>query len=200
MPAAILAFNGLTWSRFGAAWSPDALDDHQHQRLPSPGLRSSGSRARRRRRGARWAFDKSPTRYPGKASLRPILIRDIPVTGGAPADRLGFAQLVLALARFVDNRETEPPVSCWRSRGRGARASPRDADVQGELEPTGRFRFAWFNAWEHQDRDKILAAFLRTVGRQLKASMARPWHSVSPGSGCARRATSQLLTSSRPSC
>lgn len=172
MPAAILAFNGLTWSSFGAGWTPDPTQVSNINAFPLlvyglpvlAGLMAGGG-------VLRWAFDKSPPQADegsSRQSLRSILIRDTPVTGGAAADRLGFAQLVLALARFVDNRETEPPVVLAITGPWGSGKSSVMRMLQGELEPTGRFRFAWFNAWEHQERDQILAAFLRTIGRQLR--------------------------------
>jgi hypothetical protein len=172
MPLVVLIFNAASWLQPGAPWAPDpkdltAISSHPllvYGLAPVIGLISGYA-------VNLFAFDKSPIEQEAAPSLRSILISDVPVSGGIKNDRLGFTQLVTALARFMDNRDTVPPVVLAVTGPWGSGKSSVMRMLQAELETKKRFRFAWFNAWENQDQDKILAAFLRTVGQQLRSEV-----------------------------
>jgi Cdc6-like AAA superfamily ATPase len=98
--------------------------------------------------------------------LRSVLHRDTPIEEIAE-DRLGFGPLVMALHRFLDNPDTEPPVVLSVNGPWGSGKSSVMKMLANELRKTGRFRTVWFNAWRYHKEEQILAAFLQTIARQL---------------------------------
>lgn len=99
-------------------------------------------------------------------SLRASLLREVPVDD-LRRDRLGFANLVLALARLFDNKDTVPPIVVAVTGPWGSGKSSIMRMLETELAATERFHFAWFNAWQYRDEKQILDAFLRTIARGL---------------------------------
>ena len=92
-------------------------------------------------------------------------------------DRLNFEPLVRALVRFLDNRGTKPPVVLAINGPWGSGKSSLMSMLSTELEKTGRFRIAWFNAWQYQKQEQILAAFLKSVAGEL-SKVWGPWLSL----------------------
>ena len=112
-----------------------------------------------------------------KAShVRAYLYSDKPVVD-LSEDRLNFAPLVTALASFLDNRGTKPPVVVAVNGPWGSGKSSLMSMLANELEKTGRFHIAWFNAWQYQKQDQILAAFLKSVAGEL-SKVWGPWLSL----------------------
>jgi KAP family P-loop domain len=100
--------------------------------------------------------------------LRSVLYRDTPVEDLAH-DKLGFASLVDALRRFLDNPDTAPPVVLSVNGPWGSGKSSIMKMLAAELRKTARFRIVWFNAWQYHSEEQILAAFLQTIARRLAA-------------------------------
>jgi Cdc6-like AAA superfamily ATPase len=111
-----------------------------------------------------------PADLDAQSRLRAVLYRDVPVHD-RDGDRLGFWALVDAVAKFLDNRSTEPPLVLAVNGPWGAGKSSIMRMLATELERTGRFQIAWFNAWKYQKQEQILAAFLKAVATEL----SREW-------------------------
>ncbi|MBX6321519.1 MAG: hypothetical protein IRY94_06820, partial [Rhodospirillaceae bacterium] len=127
---------------------------------------AAGVWADRYGRAARRAEAETGAAAQALEALRTTLHRDTPVEDIAQ-DRLTFAPLVLALVRFLDNRDTLPPVVLAINGPWGSGKSSIMKMLRSELEKTTRFRTAWFNAWQYHDQEKILAAFLKCLGDDL---------------------------------
>ncbi|WP_455219863.1 KAP family P-loop NTPase fold protein, partial [Kaarinaea lacus] len=98
--------------------------------------------------------------------VKTILFRDTPIDEVAQ-DKLGFESTVEALAKFLDNRETVPPLTISVNGPWGSGKSSLMKMLATRLEDTGRWRKVWFNAWHYQKQDQILAAFLKTITSSL---------------------------------
>lgn len=98
--------------------------------------------------------------------LQSVLYSDCPVEDIAD-DRLGFQPLVDALRRFLDNRNTKPPMVMSVNGPWGSGKSSFMKILSNELKRTGRFTTVWFNAWQYHKEEQILAAFLKTITTQL---------------------------------
>jgi hypothetical protein len=94
--------------------------------------------------------------------LRSVLNRDTPIKK-LDQDRLGFGSLVASLRRFLDNRETRPPLVISVNGPWGSGKSSFMSMLSSELEKTRRFKTVWFNAWRYHREEQILAAFLKTI-------------------------------------
>ena len=114
------------------------------------------------------AISSDPTIVGKDPILRSVLHSDVPIEN-VSADRLGFVTLVDALRRFLDNPATAPPVVLSVNGPWGSGKSSIMKMLAAELRKTGRFRIVWFNAWQYQKEQQILAAFLQTITRQLSA-------------------------------
>ncbi len=106
--------------------------------------------------------------------LRSVLYPDKPIDD-ISRDRLGFVPLVNALRRFLDNRDTEPPVVISVNGPWGSGKSSVMKMLVSELKKTGRFRSVWFNAWRYHKEEQILAAFLQTVAQDLSRGWPLPF-------------------------
>jgi len=98
--------------------------------------------------------------------LRSVLNRDAPVES-LSEDQLGFGSLINALKRFLDNRDTKPPVVISVNGPWGSGKSSLMKMLVDELNKTGRFHTVWFNAWRYHKEEQILAAFLKTMVKEL---------------------------------
>jgi hypothetical protein len=169
VPLALVIYASISWVA-GLNWAPDGIARQDFWHMPAAAyafLVGAGALS-----GYAWsasAFRPLGTREPPteREQLRSTLIRDVPIEDWARQDRLGFRNLVLALARFLDNRDTDPPLVLAINGPWGSGKSSVMRMLQNELDGTGRFHFAWFNAWQYREQDQILAAFLRTIGREL---------------------------------
>lgn len=105
-----------------------------------------------------------------EGTLRSVLYRDTPVDEIA-RDRLGFAPLVVALRRFLNNPDTSAPVVLSINGPWGSGKSSVMKMLSRELQRTGRFRIVWFNAWQYHHEEQILAAFLQKIARELSEQL-----------------------------
>ncbi|HEX6368813.1 MAG TPA: YCF48-related protein [Longimicrobium sp.] len=97
-------------------------------------------------------------------SIADLLIPDRPLRPGDP-DPFELNALALGIARFLQNPNTEPPLTLavtgrWGT-GKSSlmnlvRCNLRDAD----------FRPVWFNAWHHQQEEHLLACLLESIRSQ----------------------------------
>ena len=110
---------------------------------------------------------KAREQAPRDNMLRSILYADTPLDELPKEDPLGFRPLVVALHRFLDNKDTRPPVVIAVNGPWGSGKSSIMMMVASRLRRTNRFHIAWFNAWQYHREEQILAAFLKTVSQQL---------------------------------
>lgn len=106
------------------------------------------------------------TQEENEQEVKTILFRDTPIDEVAQ-DKLGFNSTVEALAKFLDNKETVPPLTISVNGPWGSGKSSLMKMLATRLEETGRWRKVWFNAWHYQKQDQILAAFLKTITTSL---------------------------------
>jgi hypothetical protein len=113
-------------------------------------------------------FRKRPAPAPPQrdSPLRSVLYSDRPLEDIAQ-DRLGFAPLVGALHRFLDNPDTKPPVVLAVNGPWGSGKSSLMKMLASELTKTGRFRIVWHNSWQYHEQEQVLAAFLQSIASQL---------------------------------
>lgn len=100
-----------------------------------------------------------------------LLISDRPLTAGDP-DALGVADIANALARFLSNRSTQPPLTIavtgpWGT-GKSSLMNLLYEDLQRR-----RFSPVWFNAWHHQKGEQLLASLFAHIKKQA----VPPWFS-----------------------
>jgi hypothetical protein len=108
--------------------------------------------------------------------LRSILHSDRPIED-INQDRLGFAPLVSALHRFLDNPDTRPPVVLAVNGPWGSGKSSLMKMLATELDKTGRFRIVWHNSWQYHREEQVLAAFLQSIASQLSERWG-PWFAL----------------------
>ncbi len=82
-------------------------------------------------------------------------------------DQLLFGGLAQSLRRFLDNKDTKPPLALAFNGPWGSGKSSLMRLVIEELNTTGRFHCVWFNAWRHGKEDSILAALLLAVSEHV---------------------------------
>ncbi len=95
-------------------------------------------------------------------------IQDLP----AEEDLLGFRPYVEALAAFLANERTQPPLTLsiegeWGS-GKSSFMLQLEAALRRELKE--RVRFIRFNAWRHDKEEALWSAFALEFSRQLMAT------------------------------
>jgi photosystem II stability/assembly factor-like uncharacterized protein len=104
-----------------------------------------------------------------KESIADQLVSDKPLESDG-LDVLGLARRADALAAFLSNPRTEPPITFgilgeW-GRGKSSLMNLLRARLSRES-----FNPVWFNAWHHQSEENLLASLLETIRRTRVA----PW-------------------------
>ncbi|HSP78722.1 MAG TPA: P-loop NTPase fold protein, partial [Myxococcaceae bacterium] len=99
-------------------------------------------------------------------------VQDLP----SGEDLLGFRPYVEALAAFLANERTQPPLTLsiegeWGS-GKSSFMLQLEAALRRELKE--RARFIRFNAWRHDKGEALWSAFALEFSRQLMASRSWP--------------------------
>jgi Cdc6-like AAA superfamily ATPase len=100
---------------------------------------------------------------------------DLPLTRLPKNTDSRLTGLVAALARFIDNADTQPPITIGVYGPWGSGKSSAMRLVQKELETTRRYISVWFNPWRfHREKD-IAAALLQSVVQEVRdrAGLAR---------------------------
>ncbi|MGV3757254.1 MAG: KAP family P-loop NTPase fold protein [Verrucomicrobiota bacterium] len=105
-------------------------------------------------------------------------------------DTLGFTPYVDAIARFLLNTETRPPLTLSVEGEWGCGKSSFMRQLQQRLEAAnsssgrktggGTVRTVWFNAWRHDKNDALWAAFALEFVRQIseKMSFGARWYAA----------------------
>lgn len=90
--------------------------------------------------------------------------RDAPLT---PEDResRNLAPLAKAIADFIRNPETKPPMTIAVTGAWGSGKSSLMNLIRGDLVKSA-WRPVWFNAWHHQKEESLLAALLQSIRMQ----------------------------------
>jgi hypothetical protein len=92
-------------------------------------------------------------------------------------DRLGFQPYVLALAEFLTNVSTKPPIAVSIEGEWGSGKSSFMLQLADQLTRNaqgGQNTIVQFNAWRHDKVDSLWAAFAIEFARQLQRNL--PWH------------------------
>lgn len=103
---------------------------------------------------------------PIRESVKSATVGDQP----SSVDRFGFDPYVIAISRFLSNKDTKPPLTVsiegeWGS-GKSSFMLQLQKRLDRELkdEPT---RFVWFSPWRHDKQESMWAAFAMECSRQL---------------------------------
>jgi Cdc6-like AAA superfamily ATPase len=122
---------------------------------------------------------ESPTGMPGRTSfesaeesVRTASLRDLP----APLDHLGFKPYVEAVAEFLTNEKTEPPLTLSVEGDWGSGKSSFLKQLRKKIEEKQRGALiVEFNAWRHDKEEALWAAFALEFTRQLSHSKQLYW-------------------------
>ncbi|NQT14293.1 MAG: hypothetical protein HQ582_16170, partial [Planctomycetes bacterium] len=113
--------------------------------------------------------EKQPPLTETKSRVAERFASDRPLEAGDP-DHLEFRPTALALAKFLRNEDTVPPVTVAVTGKWGTGKSSLMRLVHGDLTKHS-FRPVWFNAWHHQKEEQLLASLLENVRSQA----VPPW-------------------------
>jgi predicted KAP-like P-loop ATPase len=109
-------------------------------------------------------------------TFRPVANSDRPTT----IDDLGFGPYVAAVAAFLTNDDTEPPLTISIEGVWGAGKSSFIEQLASILttaqasNSSSKYRFVRFSAWRHQKSEELWAAFAMTFMRELRLSLPGP--------------------------
>ena len=122
-----------------------------------------------------WMFRKITYAKHETAASQPertidLVISDRPVRD-ASEDRLGFAQVIAGVSKFIRNENTSLPLTFavtgeW-GRGKSSMMEMLKNDLQKH-----QFRCMWFNPWHYQKEEHVLAAMLE----KLQKSAVPNWY------------------------
>jgi hypothetical protein len=109
-------------------------------------------------------------------AVRSTSLQDLPTT----EDLLGFKPYVNAMAAFLANPKTQPPLTLSIEGKGGSGKSSFMLQLENALrsELKGGARFVRFNAWRHDKGEALWAAFALELSRQLvkdRAWLVRQW-------------------------
>ncbi|MCJ8269601.1 MAG: YCF48-related protein, partial [Psychrosphaera sp.] len=90
-----------------------------------------------------------------------IAISDNAITS-ASQDKLGFNDLAMGLSRFLQNENTEPPMTMAITGDWGTGKSSLMGLIKHDLEKA-RFHPVWFNAWHHHEEAHLFGALMETI-------------------------------------
>lgn len=97
---------------------------------------------------------------------------DRPLQGDDP-DRFDFDPLARGISRFLRNEETNPPLTVAITGPWGAGKTSLMNLTQADLTAYGH-RTVWFNAWDHNEEEQLLASLLASVQAQAIPKIVRP--------------------------
>ncbi|MGO9444591.1 MAG: P-loop NTPase fold protein [Thiobacillaceae bacterium] len=95
------------------------------------------------------------------AGIASMSVSDDPIDNAA-ADRLGHAKIARALAAFLRNEGTRPPLVVAVEAAWGEGKTSLMNLLKGELEGAG-VRCVWFNPWHHQQETVLLAPLIQAI-------------------------------------
>lgn len=98
-------------------------------------------------------------------------VSDRPLSGDAP-DALGLRAIARALAAFMLNESTCPPLTIAVRGPWGSGKSSLMSLLCDDLEKRTGYRPVWFNAWHHQSGEQLLASLFACIRAQ---AMPRIW-------------------------
>ncbi len=115
------------------------------------------------------AVEPSPTEAEAKAGVG--LRSDQPLMRLPPDPRthLKLRTLVQALLRFIDNDDTQPPITLGVYGPWGSGKSSVMRALQHELEQKRRYLCVWFNPWRFHREPDIAVALLQSVVAEVRA-------------------------------
>jgi formylglycine-generating enzyme required for sulfatase activity len=85
----------------------------------------------------------------------------------ANVDALGFEPYVIAIAEFLLNPETKPPLTLSIEGEWGSGKSSFMKQLEKYLREEGKQRTVWFNAWRHDKAEAVWAAFALSFIKQI---------------------------------
>ncbi len=85
----------------------------------------------------------------------------------ANVDALGFEPYVIAIAEFLLNPETKPPLTLSIEGEWGSGKSSFMKQLEKYLREKGKQRTVWFNAWRHDKAEAVWAAFALSFIKQI---------------------------------
>ncbi len=116
-----------------------------------------------------WAvenFDKYPPDDQMEASIAGNSLSDQP----AKLDKLGFEPYTSAIAKFLSDKDTIPPLTMSIEGEWGSGKSSFMIQLQGKLKENGGL-IVNFSPWRHDKEDSVWAAFVLTFVEQLSKSL-----------------------------
>jgi len=116
--------------------------------------------------------DPSPQTGFGNETIADHILGDQPAASLAD-DRLGFGPYIDAVAKFLTDDSTKPPLTLSVEGMWGAGKSSFMGLLKSKLQSLGRRRFVTFEAWQYSADDGLWAAFLDAFDAQL-------WKSLKP--------------------
>jgi hypothetical protein len=101
-------------------------------------------------------------------SVSPESVRNTSVGDqAANVDALGFEPYVIAIAKFLLNEETKPPLTLSIEGEWGSGKSSFMKQLEKYLREEGKQRTVWFNAWRHDKAEAVWAAFALSFIKQI---------------------------------
>jgi len=107
-----------------------------------------------------------------RASVSDVLVSDRPLRKGE-ADPLDFDKLTQGLSRFIRNENTKPPVTIAITGEWGTGKSSIMNLLRDDITELG-YRPVWFNAWHHQQEERIPDALMEAIRRDAVPSIWQP--------------------------
>lgn len=107
------------------------------------------------------AASRGPIEEERRKSVADLLVSDRPLREG-DRDVLDFKSIAGGLSRFLQNRQTQPPLTIAVVGKWGTGKSSLMLLLQRDLD-RHLFRTVWFNAWHHQREESLLASLLEGI-------------------------------------
>ena len=94
-------------------------------------------------------------------------------------DSLGFEPYVIAIAEYLLNEETKPPLTLSIEGEWGSGKSSFMKQLEKYLREKGKQRTVWFNAWRHDKAEAVWAAFALSFIKQISTPQSwRDWYRI----------------------
>ena len=101
-------------------------------------------------------------------SYSPESVRNVGVSDQATGvDSLGFKPYVTAIANFLLNKETQPPLTLSIEGKWGSGKSSFMKQLEKYLRENKQQRTVWFNAWRHDKAEAVWTAFALSFIKQI---------------------------------